>query len=87
MIYWLVSLHDRGSFAPGFSRSYGAFFSAVNPPAAPGPNKIQLAAMILSKTEASYLNEGEWRCDDANADVIDVNACTERFVCERMNCK
>ena len=79
--FWLVKLHNKNTFMGGFNSLYGSH--TISSPTLED-NEPQFGTYAISKTEASYLNTGDWSCTDE--EEVQIEHCVDEFYAAELGC-
>ncbi len=83
-MYWAVSLHNSGDYMPGYNALFGSAFLITTP--SPQTETV-LASYVLKKEDVTYLNQGDWMCDERANDKVFVSDCIGDYIMEQIQCK
>ena len=83
--YFIMSIHEKDQFMPGYSKLFGSNFVFE---AAPIENKSALVDYILELTETTYLNRPESPChpSDSTESYNPLSQCIKEHVEAKMKC-
>ncbi len=86
--FWLVTLHNKGHFVPGWGRTFGSTYVVSKS----GSSKKWFSSFDVSKGGVKCVSDGEVRCHPAPDDSsdkpadIDFDACLEQYVLRQTGC-
>jgi hypothetical protein len=84
ILYWHISLHEKGSQLPGFGEKFGSTFFFTTPISAYPDGGMQ--TFDISQSHVTYLDESEARCNES-ATKSEITICADRYAKSRLECR
>ncbi len=86
--FWLVTLHNKGHFVPGWGRTFGSTYIVSKS----GDSQKWFSSYDVNKVGVKLVSDGEIRCKPAPDDSsnkpadVDFDDCLEQYVLRQTGC-